>query len=69
MKVRELVQKLLKCDQDNMVVVDGYEGGVDELCDVIETKIKKNAFFEGYFVCHDLSSKGIKVVYLPRNIL
>jgi len=31
MKVGELIAKLQEFDQDMMVIVDGYEGGVDEL--------------------------------------
>jgi hypothetical protein len=42
MKVKELIKKLEKEDQEMDVVIHGYEGGVDDLEEISRIKIKDN---------------------------
>jgi hypothetical protein len=43
MKVKELIQELQKLDPELLVVVAGYEGGVDELKNITQYKIELDA--------------------------
>ena len=43
MNVGELIEKLQRYDPEQMVVIDGYEGGYDAADEVHEMKIKLNA--------------------------
>jgi len=73
MNVRELILKLREFDGDLMVVVDGYEGGVNELKQVLPEEIVLNVHEEyGYFGKHELvewrdRGEKVEVVYLPRS--
>jgi len=63
MKVKELIEVLSQLDPELMVVVAGYEGGVDEvdkseLCD-----IELNVNDEWYYGKHEMLAEGDK----PRN--
>ena len=63
MKVKELIEVLSQLDPELMVVVAGYEGGVNEvdkseLCD-----IELNVNDEWYYGKHEMLVKGDK----PRN--
>lgn len=63
MKVKELIEKLSQLDPELMVVVAGYEGGVNEvdkseLCD-----IELNVNDEWYYGKHEMLAEGDK----PRN--
>jgi hypothetical protein len=42
MTVTELIKKLSACDPDAIVVVDGYEGGVDDLEMVMPVAVSLN---------------------------
>ena len=61
MKVKELIQELQKLDPELLVVVRGYEGGVDEanniyLCNV---ELDSNAGIE-YYGKHEVLHDGDK---------
>ena len=43
MKVKDLIQELQKLDPELLVVVAGYEGGVDELKNITQYKIELDA--------------------------
>ncbi len=63
MKVKELIETLSQLDPELMVVIRGYEGGVDEvdkyeLCDV-----ELNVNTEWYYGKHEILSNKDK----PRN--
>lgn len=63
MKVKELIEALSQLDPELMVVVAGYEGGVNEvdkseLCD-----IELNVNNEWYYGKHEMLAEGDK----PRN--
>lgn len=78
MKVSELIEFLKECDQDRMVVVDGYEGGIKEVKQVLLTEVFLD-YHTGmtYYGPHELADNTWileddsryakeKVVYLPR---
>lgn len=74
MLVKALILRLQECDQEAMVVVDGYEGGVTELRNIrdsVEIALDVNeASYYGEHEC--VFSNGYPdavhkhVVYLPR---
>jgi len=49
MKVKDLIQELQKLDPELLVVVAGYEGGVDELKNITQYKIELNAYKDWAF--------------------
>lgn len=51
MRVRELIEKLTRMDQDAMVIGDGYEYDQDEVTAVQAVKVKaaKSAHYSGDF--------------------
>jgi hypothetical protein len=53
MKVSELIEQLKAFDPDLMVVVDGYEGGVDEPEPPVEILLKLNVHKDWYYGKHD----------------
>jgi ABC-type Fe3+-hydroxamate transport system substrate-binding protein len=75
MKVKELIEILKKHDPEDIVVVDGYESGYDELKEVEYiaglTKLPENkAYYDGeYQNARPISwLQDIKTaVYLPRS--
>jgi len=65
MKVKELIETLSQLDPELMVVVAGYEGGVDEmdkyeLCDVELCDVELNVNTEWYYGKHEILEKGEK---------
>lgn len=68
MKVKELVEKLQKLDQDAMVIVSGYEGGYDEVDTVEKKEIALNAHTSWYYGKHDdadyYDGEQVKAVYI-----
>jgi hypothetical protein len=79
MTVGELIAKLQEFDQNTMVVVDGYEGGVDELTTVQTVSIALGYNVEGwYYGDHEVVTDStllpeekekypvVTAVYLPR---
>jgi hypothetical protein len=49
MKVKDLIQELQKLDPETLVVVAGYEGGVDEVKNLTQYKIELNAYKDWAF--------------------
>lgn len=58
MTVKELIEKLSKCNPDKMVVVRGYEGGCDEVGGIAETRINLNVNTEWYYGKHEYAEDG-----------
>ena len=55
MKVKQLIEELQKHDPEMIVVVRGYEDGVNEASTSTKTKIKLNVFDEWYYGKHDIA--------------
>lgn len=53
MKVKELIKKLQELDPENMVVISGYEGGLNEITMIEEVKIKKDVNSVRYYGKHE----------------
>ena len=49
MKVKDLIQELQKLDPETLVVVAGYEGGVDEVKSLTQYKIGLDAYKDWAF--------------------
>ena len=63
MKVKELIEKLSQLDPELMVVIRGYEGGVDEVSDYGLCNIELNVNDEWYYGKHEtLSDNELKKV-------
>lgn len=55
MKVHELIELLKQKDQNAMVVIPGYEGGLDEVTNVGTTHLALNVNSGGYDGEHEAS--------------
>lgn len=53
MKVKWLIEELQKCDPDMMVVVSGYESGVDELSKIKRIDVALNVNTDWYYGKHE----------------
>ena len=60
MKVKELIEKLSQLDSELMVVVHGYEGGVNEVSDYDLCNIELNVNSVWYYGKHELLANGDK---------
>ena len=60
MKVKELIEKLSQLDPELMVVIRGYEGGVDEVSDYGLCDIELNVNDEWYYGKHEVLEKRDK---------
>jgi hypothetical protein len=60
MMVKDLVKKLLEVNQNYRVVVDGYEGGVDDMEKIKVINIALNANEEAYYGDHEELSDTLK---------
>lgn len=58
MNVKELIEELKKFPEDSMVVVSGYEGGVDEITCLAEVKLMLNANSVSYYGAHEIEDDG-----------
>jgi len=58
MKVKELIEALSQLDPELMVVVAGYEGGVDEIDKFEMCDIELNVNTEWYYGKHEVLEKG-----------
>ena len=54
MTVSELIEVLTGLPQDNIVVVRGYEGGVDEIVELEQARIALNVNEEWSYGAHEL---------------
>jgi len=78
MNINQLIEILQHYDGELMVVVDGYEGGVAELKDVLIAPCLLNVNIQGYYGEHEiadhpwktkkLSDNYVEVLYLSRNV-
>jgi predicted AAA+ superfamily ATPase len=72
MKVKELIEKLQKFDPEIIVVVDGYEDGVNEPQDPCIININLNVNEEWYYGKHqtvyteDKNKGDCQEIYLAR---
>jgi hypothetical protein len=62
MKVKDLIQELQKLDPELLVVVAGYEGGVDEVKNLTQYKIELDAhkdwaFFGDHRALYDIEDR------------
>ena len=60
MKVKELIELLSQLDPELMVVVAGYEGGVDEMDKYELCDVELNVNTEWYYGKHEILEKGEK---------
>jgi hypothetical protein len=60
MKVKELIELLSQMDPELMVVVAGYEGGVDEMDKFEMCDIELNVNTEWYYGKHEILAEGDK---------
>ena len=58
MKVRELIEELQRHDPETRVVVNGYEGGYDDVSCVDEIRLNLNANTAWYYGKHELDDAG-----------
>ena len=58
MKVKELIELLSQLDPELMVVIGGYEGGVDEIDKFEMCDIELNVNTEWYYGKHEVLEKG-----------
>ena len=69
MKVKELIEQLKQLNPELMVVVRGYEGGVNEVISYEECNIALDANEEWYYGRHEIvedesdnTIKGVKLI-------
>lgn len=53
MNVQQLIEYLSNYDGETMVVVAGYEGGVNEVNSIVQIKIALDVNTESYYGKHD----------------
>lgn len=58
MNVKELIEELQKLDPEKMVVIRGYESGVNEANMVEEIRLNLNANTEWYYGAHEQDVVG-----------
>ena len=63
MKVKKLIELLSQLDPELMVVIIGYEGGVDEMDKYELCDVELNVNTEWYYGKHEILEKGEK----PKN--
>ena len=68
MKVKELIETLSQLDPELMVVIRGYEGGVDEIKNYKLCNIWLNANDEWYYGRHESLSDDQLVEVKDRNL-
>jgi hypothetical protein len=61
--VKELREKLAEYQDDMRVVVNGYEGGVDDDLTVVEVRLKLNVHNEWYYGDHEILTEGFDEGY------
>lgn len=69
MKIKELIEKLKKFDPETLVVVDGYEGGLEDINNIEEKSIiLKLVDYEGkYSDEYNKDCKRINAILLSRH--
>jgi hypothetical protein len=72
MKVKELIEQLQKFDPETLVMVEGYEGGIDYPNEPFETLVRLNVNEDWYYgkheTCHatDENKPDCAAVIIPR---
>jgi hypothetical protein len=68
MKVIDLLRLLSQMPMDADVVVEGYEGGVDDVINVKLVKIKKDVNVDWYYGRHEIDDDGdTQAVFIQRE--
>ena len=67
MKVKELIEKLQDFDPEDMVVRDGYEGGVCEVIYISLKTVALNANQAWYYGDHEILSGGVSDKQYPDS--
>jgi len=57
MNVKQLIEKLSTYDPKTMVIIGGYEGGVDEAHQAGKVKIKLDVYTEWYYGKHEVTDR------------
>ena len=57
MNVKQLIEKLSAYDPETMVIVSGYEGGVNEAEYAGDVKIKLDVYTEWYYGKHEVTDR------------
>ena len=67
MTVKELIEKLEVFEKDLPVLLDGYEGGLSEICEAKEISVDFNKNKEDYYGPHEESEDSKeRVVHVSR---
>jgi hypothetical protein len=53
MTVQELIEKLQSLDQELPVFIDGYEGGCNDLTDLVNIEVVRDVNTEWYYGSHE----------------
>ena len=69
MKVKDLIQELQKLDPELLVVVAGYEGGVDEVKSLTQYKIELDAHKGWAFFGDHCALEDIEDRYSPSSTI
>ena len=68
MKVKDLLSLLSKMPADADVVARGYEGGVDDIVNVMLMKLRRDVNDEWYYGRHEINEDGsIQAVFIQRE--
>ena len=59
MKVKQLIEKLKLCDPELMVVVRGYEDGVNEAENAAQVKLRLDVNTEWYYGTHEVADEDL----------
>ena len=68
MKVKELIEKFSQLDPELMVVIRGYEGGVNEVSHYKLCNIELNVNTEEYYGRHEVLSDDQLVEVKDKNL-
>ena len=67
MKVKELIKMLSEQDQEAMVVISGYDGGVNELRVVSAAVVELNVNESWYYGKHELDDRVFPGDIIPET--
>ena len=68
LKVSEFIEKLSKLPQDALIVVDGYEGGLDGVVDTSIINVNYDESKAWYYGPYETSDKkGVAAIYLSST--
>ena len=60
MNVMDLIKELQRLDGDSMVIINGYEGGVNEVNTLERVVVALNIHTEGWLGSHEIIGKWCK---------